>query len=325
MQLFGDAEVVFASHHWPVWGRERVVDYLKQQRDIYRYIHDQTLRLANAGPHAAGDRRAARAARVAARRRSPTAATTAPCATTRRRSTRPTSAGTTATPANLDPLPPVEAGARYVEAMGGAAEVRAQGAGGVRARRLSLGRDAAEPPRLRRARTNAEARELLAPRLRPARLPGRVGPWRDVYLTGASSCATACSGAALDLARRAGPAAPPAARALLRRRWPRASNGPRGRRQGADDQLRLHRPRRDATCSSSRTPSCTTAARDPDPDAAATVRLTRDFLLRLVTRPGRPARDALLRRARGRRQPPRAAVLLLAARPPRRPFPIVTP
>ena len=59
---FGDAEVVFASHHWPVWGNARVVDYLKKQRDTYRYIHDQTLRLANAGRDAAGDRRAARAA-----------------------------------------------------------------------------------------------------------------------------------------------------------------------------------------------------------------------------------------------------------------------
>ena len=43
------ADVIFASHHWPVWGREEVRDYLRQQRDIYRYTHDQTLRLANRG------------------------------------------------------------------------------------------------------------------------------------------------------------------------------------------------------------------------------------------------------------------------------------
>lgn len=43
------AEVVFASHHWPTWGAENVRDYLRQQRDIYRYTHDQALRMANRG------------------------------------------------------------------------------------------------------------------------------------------------------------------------------------------------------------------------------------------------------------------------------------
>ena len=43
------AEVVFASHHWPTWGADNVRDYLRQQRDIYRYTHDQALRLANSG------------------------------------------------------------------------------------------------------------------------------------------------------------------------------------------------------------------------------------------------------------------------------------
>ncbi len=50
IDLFGDdIEVVFASHHWPTWGRERVVTYLSQQRDLYAYLHDQTLRLLNKG------------------------------------------------------------------------------------------------------------------------------------------------------------------------------------------------------------------------------------------------------------------------------------
>jgi alkyl sulfatase BDS1-like metallo-beta-lactamase superfamily hydrolase len=42
-------EVIFASHHWPTWGRERCITMLKNQRDIYKYIHDETLRLANHG------------------------------------------------------------------------------------------------------------------------------------------------------------------------------------------------------------------------------------------------------------------------------------
>ncbi|WP_084396753.1 alkyl/aryl-sulfatase, partial [Henriciella aquimarina] len=43
------ADLVFASHHWPTWGQENVQTFLTHQRDIYRYVHDQTLRRANAG------------------------------------------------------------------------------------------------------------------------------------------------------------------------------------------------------------------------------------------------------------------------------------
>ncbi|HEX4434407.1 MAG TPA: alkyl sulfatase dimerization domain-containing protein [Acidimicrobiales bacterium] len=44
-----DADVAFASHHWPTWSRDRIVTYLSAQRDLYAYLHDQTLRLLNAG------------------------------------------------------------------------------------------------------------------------------------------------------------------------------------------------------------------------------------------------------------------------------------
>lgn len=43
------ADVVFASHHWPTWGRDNIVEYLSLQRDLYAYLHDQTLRLLNQG------------------------------------------------------------------------------------------------------------------------------------------------------------------------------------------------------------------------------------------------------------------------------------
>lgn len=50
IDLFGgEAEVVFASHHWPTWGAEDVVNFLSSQRDLYAYVHDQTLRLLNKG------------------------------------------------------------------------------------------------------------------------------------------------------------------------------------------------------------------------------------------------------------------------------------
>lgn len=49
LKLFGDAEIYFGCHHWPIWGNVKVVEFLKKQRDLYKYIHDQTVRLANIG------------------------------------------------------------------------------------------------------------------------------------------------------------------------------------------------------------------------------------------------------------------------------------
>ena len=41
--------MVFASHHWPTWGNAQVIDFLEKQRDLYKYINDQSLRLLNEG------------------------------------------------------------------------------------------------------------------------------------------------------------------------------------------------------------------------------------------------------------------------------------
>lgn len=50
IDLFGNnAKVVFASHHWPTWGNDEVGKFLALQRDLYAYIHDQTLRFINQG------------------------------------------------------------------------------------------------------------------------------------------------------------------------------------------------------------------------------------------------------------------------------------
>ncbi|WP_445167530.1 alkyl/aryl-sulfatase [Mycolicibacterium sp. Dal123E01] len=45
----GRADVVFASHHWPTWGHDNIVEFLSLQRDLYAYLHDQTLRQLNQG------------------------------------------------------------------------------------------------------------------------------------------------------------------------------------------------------------------------------------------------------------------------------------
>ncbi|RFC74557.1 MBL fold metallo-hydrolase [Streptomyces sp. AcE210] len=50
VNLFLDGtDVAFASHHWPVWGRDRVERFLSEQHDMYAYLHDQTLRMLNQG------------------------------------------------------------------------------------------------------------------------------------------------------------------------------------------------------------------------------------------------------------------------------------
>lgn len=50
IELFGDRlEIQFASHHWPIWDRAAAIEFLQKQRDTYKFIHDQTLRLANHG------------------------------------------------------------------------------------------------------------------------------------------------------------------------------------------------------------------------------------------------------------------------------------
>lgn len=45
----GRSDVLFASHHWPTWGAENILEFLGLQRDLYAYLHDQTLRMLNSG------------------------------------------------------------------------------------------------------------------------------------------------------------------------------------------------------------------------------------------------------------------------------------
>lgn len=50
IRLYGpQTEVKFQSHHWPMWGNAKIIDYFKRQRDLYKYTHDQSVRLMNHG------------------------------------------------------------------------------------------------------------------------------------------------------------------------------------------------------------------------------------------------------------------------------------
>jgi alkyl sulfatase BDS1-like metallo-beta-lactamase superfamily hydrolase len=277
MRLFGEAEVVFASHHWPTWGRERVADHLAAQRDVYRYIHDQTLRLANQGatPREIAEEvelPASLAARFAVRGYYGTVRHNAKAVY------QAYFGWYDGNPANLDPLPPVEEAARYVEAMGGADAVLARGqaaldAGDYRWAATLLDHLVFAAP------GDERARALLAAVYDQLGYQAESAPWRDVYLTAALELRHGVQGSGLD---------PRAALDLLRHlpldrffdAMATRLNGPRA--DGEDVTINLVFTDAGETFVLRVGNGVLHHRRgDPDPAAAATLRLTRDFLLRL--------------------------------------------
>jgi len=183
IELFADAEIYLASHHWPLWGKERIVDFLKVQRDTYKYIHDQTVRLFNEGMlpgEIAEDLRLPVSLRQSFHNRGY-------YGTTRHNARAVYQAYLgwyDGNPANLNPLPPVEAGKRYVALAGGADAVLAQARQAFEAAEYRWGAELlnhlvfAEPG-------NMQAKTLLAATYDQLGYQAESGPWRDVYLTAA--------------------------------------------------------------------------------------------------------------------------------------------
>jgi alkyl sulfatase BDS1-like metallo-beta-lactamase superfamily hydrolase len=182
-QLEPETEVLFGGHHWPRWGHEQIVDYLVRQGDAYKYIHDQTLRLANHG-HTPDE--------ISERLELPPELARAwfnhgyyGTVSHNVRAVYQKYLGFfDGNPANLHPLPPEEAGRKYVEFMGGADAV------------LEKAREAYANAEYRWVAEvvnhrvfadpgNASARELQADALEQLGYRAESGPWRNVYLTGA--------------------------------------------------------------------------------------------------------------------------------------------
>ena len=44
-----EIETLIAQHHWPKWGNNKINDLLKKERNAYKFLHDQSLRLVNQG------------------------------------------------------------------------------------------------------------------------------------------------------------------------------------------------------------------------------------------------------------------------------------
>lgn len=183
-EMFADrVEVLIGQHHWPTWGRDAISDFLAKQRDLYKYVHDQTLRRMNQGQ---------RPAEIAE-------ALGLPPELRREWSVRgyygTVSHNSKAVyqrylswydgnPANLNPLPPVDTARKTVDYMGGAEAVIARAredfaAGEYRwVAQVMYHTVFAEPD-------NEAARLLGADALEQLGYQAESATWRNAYLQGA--------------------------------------------------------------------------------------------------------------------------------------------
>ncbi|MBU6215566.1 MAG: MBL fold metallo-hydrolase [Acidobacteria bacterium] len=182
--LFGDrTDVVFASHHWPTWGHDAAMEFIGVQRDMYLYLHDQTLRLMNQGYTGA---------EIAEMIETPPVLTQAwhthgyygSVSHNVKAIYQRYMGWYDANPANLWPHPPVEVARRYVAAFGGADAA------------VELARVAYEEGDYRWVvevckhvvfddEHHEAARSLLADALEQIGFGAENGTWRNAFLAGA--------------------------------------------------------------------------------------------------------------------------------------------
>jgi len=204
--LFSEADIYFGSHHWPVWGQEDVQDFLKKQRDTYKFIHDETVRMVNAG---------ATPSEIADNLELPPALKEdfhnqgyyGTVAHNARAVYQYYMGWYDGNPAHLNPLPEAESAERYVAMMGGADRVLEQ------ARAEFEETDEMDPADGRRTYRwlaellnkvvfaqpdHSEAKALLAKVYEQLGYQAQSGPWRDVYLSGANELRQGATGKSLE-------------------------------------------------------------------------------------------------------------------------------
>jgi len=179
----GKADAMCGQHHWPVWGRERIDTMIRQQRDLYKFAHDQTIRLMNHG---------LTAAEIAETIRLPKSLDGAWHTRGYYGHIRHNVKAIyqkylgwyDANPVNLDPLPPVDAARKYVEYMGGVDAILSRAkrdfdTGEFRFVAQALSHLVfAEPD-------NQAARAMLADTFEQLGYAAESSTWRNAYLFGA--------------------------------------------------------------------------------------------------------------------------------------------
>ena len=240
IDMFGPRiEVEFASHHWPMWGNARILDFLKKQRDLYKYIHDQSVRLMNEGytgveisnmiklPKELDQSWSNRGYYGTVKHDS--------------RAVYQRYMGFyDGNPTTLDELPPEEAAVKYVEYMGGAPAIMEKAKadfdkGQYRWVAMALKNVVFADP------ANKDAKELLADTYEQMGYQAESGPWRSIYLQGAYELRNG-----IPDVGGINPASPDTIRAmspeLLFDYLGVRLNGPEGGGQEDRAQHRLHRP-----------------------------------------------------------------------------------
>ncbi|MBF0032033.1 MBL fold metallo-hydrolase [Citrobacter freundii] len=179
----GKANIIIAQHHWPTWGNENVVKLMKSQRDMYRYINDQTLRMANKG--LTRDEIAANFKLPSGLEKSWASRGYYGSVSHDVKATYVFYLGWfNGNPATLNELPPVDAAKKYVDYMGGADAIMQKAKtdyaqGNYRwVAQVTNNIVFADP-------SNKEARNLEADALEQMGYQAESGPWRNFYLTGA--------------------------------------------------------------------------------------------------------------------------------------------
>lgn len=185
---YGDrSDVMFLAHQWPVWGTAKVVRHLEMQRDLYRYIHDETLRLAN---HGYGMLDVAEMIKLPKSLAEffPNKGTYGALNHNVKGVYQRYLGWFDGNPANLHSLPPTEMGQRYVNAIGGAAVVLEQAKTAFEAEDPRWAAEllkqllAADPD-------HPEGRALQARIFERLGYQSESGVWRNWYLTGARELA----------------------------------------------------------------------------------------------------------------------------------------
>jgi alkyl sulfatase BDS1-like metallo-beta-lactamase superfamily hydrolase len=194
----GQAEVAFASHHWPTWGKERIITYLRQQRDLYAYLHDQTLRFMNQGYTGI---------EIAEMMEMPPALEAAwhthgyygSVSHNVKAIYQRYLGWFDGNPSSLWEHPPVESATRYVDCMGGIDEVV------TKARRYVEEGDLRFAAQLLKHAvfaddTHSDAANLLADVYEQLGFGSENGPWRNFYLQGAAELRSGKVGEAVSAA-----------------------------------------------------------------------------------------------------------------------------
>jgi len=176
-------EVFFNSHHWPTWGHDRIITQMEQQQDMYKFTHDQTVRLANLGYTPS---------EIAERLRLPKSL----AGNFHLRGYYGTLSHNSkavyqhyfgwyqGNPAQLNPLPPEQSSVRYVEFMGGAEAILHKASESMQRGEYRWVAEVlnhlvfAQPD-------NDAALQMLAYAYRQLGYQAESGPWRDIYLSGA--------------------------------------------------------------------------------------------------------------------------------------------